>query len=75
MSQQQYEIPIAAKVVGSSASSGDSTSFYDQEPDQRITDTLAEIQDKDNEIMKVEKEINSLKTSLAPIFGEAFMHK
>jgi septal ring factor EnvC (AmiA/AmiB activator) len=68
MSQQLHEIPIAAEVVIGS-------SFYDQELDQRISNTQSEIQDKDNQIMTVEKEINGLQTSLAPIFGVAFMRK
>jgi len=68
MSQQQHEIPIAAEVVIGS-------SFYDQELDQRIVNTQSEIQDKDNQIMKIEKEINGLQTSLVPIFGVAFMRK
>jgi uncharacterized protein (DUF2164 family) len=74
MSQkQQHEIPIAAEVVVGYSSNG--SSFYDQELNQRIANTLSEIQDKDNELVKVEKEINGLKTSLAPIFGEAFIRK
>ena len=68
MSQKQHE-----KVVIGYSSNG--SSFYDQELNQRIANTLSEIQDKDNELVKVEKEINGLKTSLAPIFGEGFMGK
>jgi len=73
MSQKQHEIPIAAEVVVGYSSNG--SSFYDQELNQRIANTLSEIQDKDNELVKVEKEINGLTTSLAPIFGEAFIRK
>ena len=73
MSQKQHEIPIATEVVVGYSSNG--SSFYDQELNQRIANTLSEIQDKDNELMKVEKEINGLKTSLTPIFGEAFIRK
>jgi len=72
MSQKQHEIPIATEVVGYSSNG---SSFYDQELNQRIANTLSEIQDKDNELVKVEKEINGLKKNLAPIFGEAFIRK
>ena len=72
MSQKQHEIPIATEVVGYSSNV---SSFYDQELNQRIANTLSEIQGKDNELVKVEKEINGLTTSLAPIFGEAFIRK
>lgn len=68
---QRNEIPIATVVVGSASGS----IFYDQELDQRIANTISEIQNKDYEIIKVDKEINGLKTDLAPIFGEAFIRK
>jgi len=67
MSQQQYEIPIAAVVVGSS--SGD---FFDQELEQRIT---AEIQEKTNQIMTIEKEMGDIKRSVLPIVGLEFMRR
>jgi len=69
MSQQQYknEIPIAAVVVGSS-----SGYFLDQELEQRIT---AEIQEKTNQIIMIEKEMEDIKRSVLPIVGLEFMRR
>ena len=67
LQQQQYEIPIAAVVVGSS-----NENFFDQELEQRIT---AEIQEKKNQIITLEKEIGAIKCSLLPIVGLEFIRR
>ena len=69
---QQNEIPIVAEVVGTY---GGDTSFLDQELDQRIANTLSEMQEKSAQIRTYEKEIGDLRENMGPIFGLAFIRR
>eukprot|EP00597_Dinobryon_sp_UTEXLB2267_P015787 CAMPEP_0170113244 /NCGR_PEP_ID=MMETSP0020_2-20130122/9748_1 /TAXON_ID=98059 /ORGANISM="Dinobryon sp., Strain UTEXLB2267" /LENGTH=107 /DNA_ID=CAMNT_0010339513 /DNA_START=2047 /DNA_END=2366 /DNA_ORIENTATION=+ len=73
MSQKQ-DTSIAAEVMGTSSSRED-TSFFYQDLEHGIPNTLSELEEKSAQVVTLEKEIWALKASLVPILGLNFMHR